>query len=46
MYQEFVNNSDMIAFDSEDAAYKYLSEYRDNNVIFNLEMYRIEIYSL
>lgn len=46
VFQVIVNNSDLISFDSEDAAYKYLSEYRDNNVIFALEMYRIEIYSL
>lgn len=46
VYQIRVNNADMIAFDSEDAVYKYLSDYRDNNVIFSLEMYRIEIYSL
>lgn len=46
LYQIKVNNSDLLTFETEDACYKYLSEYRDNNVIFNLEMYRIEIYSL
>lgn len=45
-YMLYVNNDEPVRFETKDAAFKYLSDYRDNNVIFNLGVYRIETYSL
>lgn len=42
----FLNNQDMIQFPSRDALQKYLKEYRTNNEIFKMQLYRIETYSL
>lgn len=45
-YVLYVNNLDPISFPTKDAALKYLSEFRSENVIFKLQIYRIETYSL
>lgn len=42
----YVNNLEPISFATKDAAFKYLSEFRSENVIFKLQIYRIETYSL
>lgn len=45
-YMCFVNNDDPCTFPSYDDILSYLKQYRENNVISRLQIYRIETYSL
>lgn len=45
-YVLYVNNEKPMSFDSQRAALEYLKHFREENVIFNLQIYRIETYSL
>lgn len=42
----YVNNDDPKYFSCHDDAISYLQNYRENNVIFKLQLFRIETYSL
>lgn len=42
----YLNNESPMSFPNEDSLFKYVKEYRENNTIFNLQIYRIETYSL
>lgn len=41
-----INNEDGRNFDTRTDALAYIKAFREENVIFSLKMYRIEIYSL
>ena len=41
-----LNNEEGRTFESRSAALAYIKAYREENTIFSLKMYRIEIYSL
>lgn len=45
-YMLYVNNENPISFPCKDDLLSYLSEFRQNNVISRLQIYRIETYSL
>lgn len=45
-YLVYLNNEGPMSFPTKDDAFKYIKNYRDNNVIFKLQIYRIESYSL
>lgn len=45
-YLVYLNNEDPMTFALRDDAYKYIKNYRDNNAIFKLQIFRIESYSL
>lgn len=45
-YMVYVNNDEPVSFPSKDNLMSYLREYRSNNVISRLQIYRIETYSL
>lgn len=42
----YLNNDEPISFPSYDDALNYLRDYRSQNVISRLQIYRIETYSL
>ena len=42
----YLNNEEPRQFDSRDNAISYVEDYRDNNAIFKLQIFRIESYSL
>lgn len=42
----YVNNEQPISFECKSDLFNYLKEFRSNNLIFKLEIYRIETYSL
>lgn len=42
----YVNNEKPMSFDTRSSALSYLKRFREENVIFKLEIYRIETYSL
>lgn len=45
-YLLYVNNDEPISFNNLDDCKSYLSDYRKDNSIFRLQIYRIETYSL
>lgn len=45
-YLLYVNNEDPMTFGSYDDILSYLQNFRDNNVISKLQIFRIETYSL
>lgn len=45
-FMVYVNNEEPISFPTMDNVLSYLKEYRSNNVICRLQIYRIETYSL
>lgn len=45
-FMVYINNNAPQSFSSEKEAFSYINMYRDNNVIFNLGIYRIETFSL
>lgn len=45
-YLLYLNNQEPITFPSQEACFKYIQDYRSENVIFKLQIYRIETYSL
>lgn len=42
----YVNNDEPRKFDSRQSALVFLNDYRKQNTIFNLQIFRIEVYSL
>lgn len=45
-YSLSLNNEDTLFFNSEHELFDYVQSYRSNNVIFSIQINRIEIYSL
>lgn len=45
-YLCYVNNDEPRQFETQQDCYNYLKEYRSNNVIFSIKIFRIETYSL
>ena len=45
-YMLYVNNDEPCVFPSRSDVESYLSHYRSENIIFKLQIYRIETYSL
>lgn len=45
-YMLYVNNLSPMSFPSKDDLVNYLSEFRNENQIFALQIYRIDTYSL
>lgn len=45
-YLLYVNNENPMSFDSKHQVFSYLKRFREENVIFKLQIYRIETYSL
>lgn len=45
-FMVYVNNDEPISFPTKDNVLSYLKEYRSDNVISRLQIYRIETYSL
>lgn len=45
-YSCYLNNDEAKYFPSQDDVFSYIKAYRENNVIFKLQIFRIETYSL
>lgn len=45
-YLLYLNNLEPISFPSQDDCFQYIKNFRNENVIFKLQIYRIETYSL
>lgn len=45
-YLLYVNNEDAMSFHSYDDALSYLKSFRSDNIIYKLQIFRIETYSL
>lgn len=45
-YLVYINNDEPVTFSTHDECMSYIREYRSNNVIFKLQIFRCEVYSL
>lgn len=45
-YMLYINNQQPISFPTQDDCFRYIKDFRRENVIFKLEIFRIETYSL
>lgn len=45
-YMIEINNESAMTFPDYDSLMSYLKRFRENNIIFNLKIYRINVYSL
>lgn len=45
-YIVVVNNLDAMSFPTKSDAFNYIKRFRDENIIFNLSIHRVNIYSL
>ena len=42
----YINNEEPMSFPSQDSCFDYIKSFRSDNVIFKLQIFRIETYSL
>jgi hypothetical protein len=45
-YMLYVNNEEAITFPTKEDCISYLQQFRENNIISRIQIYRIETYSL
>lgn len=45
-YLVYINNNEPVTLATHDECMSYIREYRFNNVIFKLQIFRFEVYSL